>query len=719
MNRSPSTSATPESTSLADIAAAWIPSRRSRWLIVAAWVLILVLASPFAGKLGEVEENDAATWLPGNAESFQVNQLQERLPAGEHLPAVVVYHRDDGLTKADQERIAADQARLGERFPDAPPSDVVLSEDGTAALYSVPLPAEGFDPQEGVLGDVEAIREVIGSGGGGLAVQVTGPAGFMTDLVGVFGGIDTTLLLATASVVAVLLLLTYRSPFLWLIPLLVVAFASQAATASVYWLAREAGLNVNGQSGGILPVLVFGAGTDYALLLIARYREELRRHEDRRRAMAFALRQAAPAILASGGTVVAGLLCLLAADLNSTRGLALVGVVGILCAMAAMLSLLPALLVIFGRRLFWPFVPRLGSTSHDASNVWSRVGRWVERRPRPIWVGTVVLLGILATGLLGLDTNLSQADQFRDEPEAITGQKRIEASYPAGVGSPTLVVTDAQHVAAIEALVAGTSGVADVRRDGEVDGRLILAATLDAPPTSDAAYRIIDELRERVRTVPDANALVGGADAENLDIARTNARDRLVVMPMVIVVVFAILALLLRAVVAPLVLVATVVLSFGAALGASAVIFDRVFGFAAVEPSVPLLGFVFLVALGIDYNIFLMSRVHEETARFGTRVGMVRGLAVTGGVITSAGLVLAATFSVLAILPLVSMTELGFLVAFGVLLDALVVRSVLVPALTFELGDRIWWPSWLARRGKSRPAAQESGGPVPETSGQR
>jgi RND superfamily putative drug exporter len=680
--------------------------KRTKWFILVAWIVVVAAVSPLAAKLGDVEKNDAAAWLPGNAESLAVANLQKQFANGETSPAVVVYHRDGGLTDVDRAKIEADRQALAERFPQTPPGPAVPSQDGQAVLYAIPFIDTGSNIDNNDLSkDVKAVRALIGDGGDGLQVKVTGPAGYTTDLIDVFGGIDTTLLAASAAVVAVLLLLTYRSPFVWLVPLLSVALANQVATAAVYGLAKSVGLTVNGQSGGILPVLVFGAGTDYALLLIARYREELRRHEDKHEAMAFALRQAGPAMLASGGTVILGLLTLLVAELNSNQSLGPVGAVGIAAALLVMLTLLPAVLVIFGRRLFWPFVPRFGSVSHEGNGIWAKIGNRVARRPRPVWIGTAIVLAVLALGLTGLDTNLPQAEQFRNEPDAIAGQKLLAASYPAGAGQPATVIANKSAADAVKAVIAGTPGVVAVQIDGGAGDLVSFAVTLDAAPSSQAAFDTIDRLRDRVHAVAGADAVVGGPDAINLDVARANTRDRRVIIPLVLVVVLVILALLLRALVAPLLLIATVVHSFAAALGASIVVFDRVFGFAAVEGSIPLLGFVFLVALGVDYNIFLMSRVHEEAKHLGTRQGMLKGLAVTGGVITSAGLVLAATFGVLSVLPLVSMTELGFMVAFGVLLDTLIVRSILVPALTLDLDRRVWWPSRLSRQPVAPAAA--------------
>jgi putative drug exporter of the RND superfamily len=657
--------------------------RVAKWVVLAGWVVVAALVAPFAGQLQSVQENEAASFLPSSAESTRALELQRRLPGGDELPVVVVYRRESGLTPADRQLAAGHQRRLG----GSPP---VPSEDGTSLLYAVPLPAG--DAEE-LLGRVEDIRETVGRGDGDLQVRVTGPGGFLLDAVSVFDDIDTTLLLVTVVVVAVLLLLTYRSPLLWLVPLLTVGLANQVATASVYGLVKGVGLTVDGQSAGILTVLVFGAGTDYALLLIARYREELRRHQDRHEAMSVALANAGPAILASAATVVVSLLCLLAADLANYRSLGPVGAVGIVCAVVAMLTLLPAVLVIFGRRLFWPFVPRYGSEAGESAGVWARVGAWVDRRPRPVWIGTTAVLAVLALGLLTLDTDLRQEDQFPGEPDSVAGQRLIEASYPPGTGQETTIIAAADQAVDVLAAVRGTEGVADARPAGQTAELVRVQATLRDPPDSQAERATIDRLRDAVHAVEGADAVVGGQSAQNLDLARASARDRNVVIPLVLLVVLVVLGLLLRAVVAPLVLIVTVIVSFAAALGAGALAFDRVLGFEGSDPSLPLITFIFLVALGIDYNIFLMSRVREESERLGTRAGTLKGLAVTGGVITSAGIVLAATFSVLAVLPFVPLIQAGVVVAFGVLLDTLVVRSVLVPALTLDLGPRIWWPS--------------------------
>src|SRR6266542_4184344 len=522
---------------------------------------------------------------------------------------------------------------------------------------------------------------------------------FAADFNHVFQGFDSTLLYVTALIVIVILLFTYRSPVLWILPLACVLVALTAAQAVIYLLARHAGLTVNGQSAFLLTVLVFGAGTDYALLLVARYREELRRHPDRHQAMAVALHRAGPAILASGSTVILSLLCLLVAALNSTKSLGPVMAIGVAVGLCAMLTLLPALLVIFGRWLFWPVRPTLGSSEPTERGVWARIGRRIARRPRLVWVVTAVVLGAMALGLTGLKASgLQNRDAFRTKPEAVAGEQALGRHFAAGAGDPVQVVGNADATQQLRAALTGTAGVSAVTRPVVKDGYAYLEGTLRSSSDSQASYDTIDRLRARVHAIPGADGKVGGGSAVNLDILRASRHDRNLVVALVLLVVLGILALVLRALVAPLLLVATVVLSFASALGVSALVFDHLFGFAGADASLPLWVFVFLIALGVDYNIFLMTRVHEESRRHGTRRGALLGLAATGGVITSAGLVLAGTFVALGTLPLVFVTELGFAVAFGVLLDTFVVRSVLVTALNLDIGRWIWWPSRLSRK---------------------
>ncbi len=498
----------------------------------------------------------------------------------------------------------------------------------------------------------------------------------------------------------VLLLLTYRSPVLWLLPVLSAGVALTTAEAVIYLLAKHAGLTVNAQSAGILTVLVLGAGTDYALLLIARYSEELRRNDDRHQAMAIALHRASPAIIASAATVAIGMLCLLAAQSNATRGLGPVAAIGIGVGLVAMITLLPALLVIFGRWLFWPIRPKAGSADPSSQGLWARAGNAIGRRPRTVWMVTVVVLGGLALGLTGLKADgLTAKESFRTTPDSVVGEQVVAEHFPAGGGQPVVVIGKAQAAPQLAAALARTPGISSATRPVTKDGLAYLEGTLTSAPDSQAAYRTVDQARLAVHAIRGADAKVGGGTAITLDGERTATHDRNLIIPVVLVVVLLILGLLLRSIVAPLVLIGTVVLSLAAALGASALLFTHVLGFAGADASFPLYVFVFLVALGIDYNIFLMTRVREESAAHGTRRGALVGLAATGGVITSAGAVLAGTFAMLGTLPMVMFAEIGFAVALGVLLDTIVVRSVLVTALTLDIGRWMWWPGRLARPG--------------------
>jgi RND superfamily putative drug exporter len=473
--------------------------------------------------------------------------------------------------------------------------------------------------------------------------------------------------------------------------------ALTVAQAVIYLLTQHANLTVNGQSEGILVVLVIGASTDYALLLVARYREELRRHTDRHQAMAVALRRAGPAIIASGLTVIAGMLCLLAAKSNDISGLGPVAAIGIGVGLIAMITLLPALLVVFGRWIFWPVRPAYGSPEPTRRGVWARVGQSISRRPRGVWLVTAILLAVCSAGLIGFKFGtLTVAQSFRGTPASVTAQNVLAKYFPAGSGEPVQVISTAGSAGAVRTALADTPGMASVTAPVTKDGLAFLQATMIPQPDSPAAYTLVDTIRTKVHAIPGADAKVGGGTAINRDVESAAAHDRDVLIPLILGVVLLILGLLLRAIVAPLVLIATVVLSFGAALGISALFFQHVFGFAGADISVPLFVFVFLVALGIDYNIFLMTRVREESIRSGTWRGALTGLAATGGVITSAGLVLAGTFAVLGTLPLVEFTEIGFAVALGVLLDTIVVRSVLVTSLTLDIGRHMWWPSALA-----------------------
>jgi putative drug exporter of the RND superfamily len=673
-----------------------ISRRYAKWIILVAWLAVMAIASPFAAQLPDVENNEISEWLPSDAESLQVHNIEQRYDDGDAIPAVIVYHRQGGLNEDDHSRAESDHELLSETYPHLQPTPIIASEDGSALMFSIPL----REAEDEFFYELPEIREMV-SQTGDLQVQVTGPAGSFVDSVEVFDGIESTLLIASALVVAVLLLVIYRSPVLWTIPLLVVGFAHQTSSAMIYGFVERFGMTANSQNTGLLPVLVFGVGTDYALLLIARYREELRRHLDKHVAMAQALRRAGPAILASAGTTILGLLVLLVADLKATQGLGPIGAAGILSAFLAMITLLPAVLLVFGRRIFWPFIPEYGSETGSPNGVWAKIGSFVGNRPRPIWVATVVLLAILGAGFVGTDTHLPHADAFRDEPESVVGQRLLAGAFPAGAAAPATVLANAHYEAEVRSAIESTSGVTGVEVAGVRGDLSRFQVTLDADPNSPEAFELVTALREQVQSVSGAEAIVGGQDAMDLDVANANQRDRLVIIPLVFLVVLSILIILLRAFIAPLIMVGTSVLSYIAALGGSVLVFQNVFDHPALDDQVILLSFVFLVTLGVDYNIFLMSRIREEATRNGTLKGTLTGLSVTGGVITSAGIVLAATFCVLATFPLIGMMQLGFVVAFGLLLETMIVRSILLPAVTINLGDRVWWP------GRLRPGTQE------------
>ena len=676
---------------------AFICGRRTKWVVVAFWLLVVVALGSLAGKLQGAEKNDASSYLPASAESTQELNEQAAFQSKNYNPALVVYVRDSGITAADIAKANAD-ARYFASLPvvDGRVAPPIVSKDHKA-IETVIGSDLGYNSN--LSGFITTVQNTATQNADGLSVYIGGPAASANDEIKIFKGIDSTLLYSALAVVIVLLLLTYRSPVLWLLPIISAGVALTVAEAVIYLLVQHANLTVNGQSGGILVVLVIGASTDYALLLVARYREELRRHEDRHQAMAIALRRAGPAIIASGLTVVTGMLCLLAAESNDISGLGPVAAIGVGVGLSAMITLLPALLVIFGRWMFWPVKPRYGSPEPTRSGVWARVGNAISHRPRAVWLVTAILLAVCSLGLIGFKFGtLTVAQSFRGTPASVTAQNVLAKYFPAGSGEPVQVISTAATAEEVRAALADTPGIASVTPPVTKDGLTFLQATMIPQPDSPAAYTLVDTIRTKVHAIPGADAKVGGGTAINKDVENAAAHDRDLLIPLILGVVLLILGLLLRAIVAPLVLIGTVVLSFGAALGISALFFKHAFGFAGADISVPLFVFVFLVALGIDYNIFLMTRVREESIRSGTWRGALTGLAATGGVITSAGLVLAGTFAVLGTLPLVEFTEIGFAVALGVLLDTIVVRSVLVTALNLDIGRHMWWPSALAHQ---------------------
>jgi len=808
---------------------------RAKWVVLAAWlvgIFVVAVAAQLPAKFTEAENNESASYLPGDAESSAALRASEALQGGELAPAVIVYRRASGVTAADRRGIVEDAARLTEkRFPGvvadgataasggsqgggggggspSRPGDLpagcggpttplpgqpagyapfvgpICSPDGKAAIVTAYVTSDGEG--ETLLDAVEFWRDTVSGSSGGLTVKVTGGAGYAADAIEVFTSINGTLLLAAASLVVFLLIAIYRSPIFLFIPLVAVMFAEVLSRSMGYGLS-ELGVSINTQSSSIMSVLVLGAGTDYALLIVARYREELRVTDDRHEAMRAAMRSAGPAVFASAATVMAALLCLTIARVNGTAGLGPFGAIGVGCAALSMLTLLPALLTVFGRRAFWPFVPHTATTAPDGASLspsarrsivdgggvralgpvigacvlvalllplvllnaigsatsrllaalfgwpvlpslivgpldravfrpyevrrhrhervagvthgfWRRVGDRVAAGPGRVLAGSIAVLLVLCAGLGFFSTDLTTNDSYTTEVESVEGQELLSQSFAAGAAVPTdIIVRSPEAVADVASAVEGVEGAESVSPPiARGERGVLLQATLGPSPYSTEAFDLIEPIRAAAsQAAPDA--IVGGPSAVESDLREAAAWDSTVIPPIVLVVVLAILVILLRCLVAPLLLVGTVILSFLAALGVGYFAFEVIFGFPGSDPSLPLFAFVFLVALGVDYNIFLVARAREETLEHGSRAGMLRALAVTGGVITSAGIVLAGTFSVLAVLPLVFLTEIGFVVAFGVLLDTFLVRSVLVPALGVKLGKRFWWPSELSR----------------------
>jgi RND superfamily putative drug exporter len=700
-----------------------LTGRVTKWITLVAAIVLVGLMSPLNAKLVDVQNNEASSWLPESAESTKVLEELSGTVDPNEIPTLVVYHRDGGLTPEDL-------AAMGQHAQEIATIDGVTDEGVLTPTMATALAAQGQQVPQLVSADGEvgylAFTFNFGENGwvdipdaatevrdiaqiDGVTVHLAGYGGQAADAAEAFEGIDTNLILITLLVVIIILLLTYRSPILWILPIISAVVAYTLSGGVVYLLAKYADLTVNGQSQAILGILVIGAGTDYALLLVARYREELRRHEDRHEAMAFALHRAAPAILASAATVVIGMLCLSIADLNSTAGLGPVLAVGVGITFLVMVTLLPALLVICGRWIFWPKRPTFGSPEPTSRGLWAKVGRRIAPRPRVVWSITAGLLLVACLGLFKLDASgLSTDESYTKNFDSIQGQALLEDHDLQDSSNTVQVVADTAGIADVQEAVGTVDGLGEPTQPQEIGrGRSYFEATVGADISSTDAFDIVEATRDAADDVDGADAIVGGGSAFYLDTKLASERDNRVIIPTVLLVVFLILMLLLRALVAPLILMATVVLSFGAALGISTLLFTEVFtrlplfenndGFAHADPGFPLFAFVFLVALGIDYNIFLMTRVREETAQHGTRKGSLIGLASTGGVITSAGLVLAATFLVLGSLPLVFLTQLGVAVALGVLLDTMIVRSVLVTAINLDLGGKIWWPSKLDR----------------------
>ncbi|MBT2483151.1 MULTISPECIES: MMPL family transporter [unclassified Microbacterium] len=712
-------------------------TRRHSWArvfvpvaLILVWLVGASLGGPLFGKVDEVSSNDQTTYLPESADATQVQELLGEFRDSDTIPAIAVFTSEDELTASELDAITdavADATSVEGIGEDVSPA--IPSEDGLAVQAFIPVLSEA-ELADTIAALDDRLSEAVPDG---ITVYITGPAGLSADLVAGFAGIDGLLLGVALLAVLVILVLVYRSFLLPLVVLSTSLFALCVALLVVWWLAKFEILLLSGQTQGILFILVIGAATDYALLLVARFREELRVAQDKGAALAAAWKGSFEPIVASGGTVIAGLLCLLLSDLKSNSTLGPVAAIGIVFAMLAALTLLPSLLLIFGRAVFWPrrpkFEPEVVAAEQGGrtTGLWARLAGFIKRRPRAIWIITTLVLLFGAAGVTQLDAvGVPQSDLVLGNSEARDGQVALGEHFPGGSGSPVYVVVaedrmqDAADVLLTNDGVDGVtvtaadspSGTAPVTADGitavgppgtpapaptTVDGDVLLQGTLTDAADSDAAASTVRELRGDLE---DVDALVGGVTATSIDTNDASIHDRNLIIPVILVVIMLILMLLLRSILAPVLLILTTVLSFGTAMGVAALVFNGIFQFPGADPAVPLFGFVFLVALGIDYNIFLMTRVREESKMHGTREGILRGLSITGGVITSAGLVLAATFAALSVIPILFLVQLAFIVAFGVLLDTFVVRSLLVPALTYDLGKTIWWPSKLWRTGK-------------------
>lgn len=721
-------------------------------VLIVTWLTAAGLGGPYFGRVSEVSDIDLVAFLPESAESTKVNEQAKAFRDSSAVPAFVVFEGKDEATITDEvvDELAAISQSLGQNVEqvDGELAPVIESENGRAAYLIVPL-----DSEANLREAVNSIKaEVDKSLPESTVYKVGGPAGFSADLNKAFSGIDGLLLGVALSVVLIILLIVYRSPVLPILVLMTSVFALASAILLVWNLANADIIKINGQVQGILFILVIGAATDYSLLYVARYREELYKQRDKLQATLSSLKGSFEPIVASGGTVIAGLLCLLASDLASNKALGPVGAIGIGFAILSALTFLPSLLYVFGRTAFWPRVPKANAQDrkqHEKqlkTGVWTRVGGFVASKPRPIWLTITAVMIVMSLGLLGLKADgVDQSELVLGESEARDAQVIIDEHFPDGAGSPAQLIVPVDSMDSVVDSLESDSGVdavvvsadnspngtkplgaaeqeikesirqeigAEVPgvdaivaeaypfKDAEpkvIGGNVQLQATLNYSPDSQEARATIERLREELQAIDDS-ILIGGQTAIALDTNTASIKDRQIILPLVLTAITIILMLLLRSILAPILLLLTTVLSFAAALGVSSVLFNYVWGFPGADPAVVLYAFVFLVALGIDYNIFLMTRVREEVLKVGTKKGVIKGLVVTGGVITSAGVVLAATFAALSVIPIMFLVQLAFIVAFGVLLDTIVIRSLLVPALIRDLGSVVWWPSKLQNK---------------------
>lgn len=680
-------------------------------VLIAVWFGVAAVGGPTFGKISDVTTNNQAAFLPSGAESTQVQELQSKYQQGQAIPAIIILESDQKLAPADFAKFGSFKNKLTEvEGVQAPVIGPIPSEDLKALEYIVPISNDAELKEV-----VSELREVSSSDlPSGVQSFVTGPAGLTADLVKAFGGIDGLLLLVALSAVFVILVIVYKSALLPFLVLLNAMFALCASILVVYLLAKNGVIELNGQSQGILSILVIGAATDYSLLLVARYREALNSAASKWQAIIAGMKGSFEPIVASAATVVLALLCLLFSDLNSNRSLGPIAATGIVFSLIATLTFLPALLAIFGKAAFWPSkakqekkfkTVKVKTGKEELSGVWKKVGNVVSSHARKTWVIIVLVLLVCSLGLLQLKANgVSQTDVILTESNAVDGQEAIARHYNAGAGAPVLVSVPKASLNEAADLLRSNEKLADVvvySDQGQtgniskakiVDERVLLSATLKIDPYSLEAESFVETLRTDMSSAIDGS-LVGGSTAIDLDTNTTATSDLIKIVPIVLLMIYVVLALLLRSLLAPLILILTVVLSFAATIGISALVFNNLFGFPGADATVPLFGFVFLVALGIDYNIFLISRTREEALKYGTRAAVLHSLGKTGGVITSAGIVLAATFAALGIIPILFLAQIAFIVAFGVLLDTIIVRSLLVPALFYDIGPKVWWPS--------------------------
>ncbi|MGO0602972.1 MMPL family transporter [Brevibacterium linens] len=698
-----------------------LTTKRGSWLVLGAIVVLVALLFGLLSGAGEDRPTETA---PADSESTQAQAILDKFPEADKQSVMVVASNEDGseLSADDQAELKKLGGSLGDSVGDESTAAVtgpILSGDRQAALLMVPITvgltnsdtAETVDDLRTAIADDPTAQSLTGDG---MSLLVTGGPAIGADIASAFNGADFTLLIVTIVIVALLLIITYRSPVLWLLPLIVIGTADGLAstvTAAVGdWLDLQF-------DAGIISVLVFGAGANYALLFISRYREELRRFTDHRTALAEAWTHTATTILASNLTVVLSLLSLVFAIIPGTRGLGITAAVGLLISAAAVLFALPPVLAICGKTMFWPFIPKVERAADEeltpaeaaAANrstapasvakpsIWRTIATRVVRRPGLHLGAGIIILGVMATGFIGSSIGLDQTEKFRVQSESAQGLDVLADHFPPGESQPIWIVDDADHADDVVDTVSDMDGVvrASAIEDTTIDGTSVtkIMVTGEFEPDSAKGLDLVEDIRSDVHAIDGANAQVGGAAATELDARDGNQTDFVTIVPMVLAISFIILLGILRAPIAAFTLLLVNVVSSAAAIGLGAFLSRTIFGQSALDAQVPILAFLFLVALGIDYSIFLAHRAKKESVLHGGRQGMVEAVAHTGGVITSAGIVLAGVFAALGMLPLMVLGQLGLIVGVGVLVDTIIVRTVIVPSIFGLVGNKMWWPN--------------------------